>query len=228
MNKSKSRSGFYKVSGGLGASLRRMADTKASVSAICAGALLAGLGCAPIAASSEASAQTASLQRGPAPEAQWRAARLAQNLADAEIAHEAGESAKLAQLVNALKMSGLTPHDQNSADHVSQWSLASGGEAVPFRGRLLGPAYVRGELAPGEVWKSAQTFKSGEPSTLAVSHKGSGPVSLSVSDQSARRVCAEPGQKAPACRFTPLYTQRYSIELTNKGPGRAVYFLVFD
>lgn len=227
MNKLKSQSDFYKVSGVAKASLRLMGDKRTSATAICAGALLAGLGCAPIAATSEATPPSVAMEE-PSQTSQWRAARLAQSLADAETAYDAGEQTKLAQLVSALKMSGLAPHDQNAADHVSQWSLASGGEAIPFRGRLLGPAYVRGELAPGEVWKSAQTFKSGEPSTLAVSHKGSGPVSLSVSDQSARSVCKEPGQRAPACRFTPLYTQRYQIELTNKGPGRAVYFLVFD
>ncbi|UAB78390.1 hypothetical protein INR77_01175 [Erythrobacter sp. SCSIO 43205] len=200
-----------------------MGEKKTSVLAIGAGALLAGLGCAPLTPSLEAASQSQTAQT-----TEWRAARLAQALADAEAAHENGEQTRLAQLVSALTISGLAPRDEGSTDYVSQWSLATGGEAIPFRGRLLGPAYVRGELAPGEVWKSAQTFKSGEPSTLAVSHKGSGPVSLSVSDQSARSVCNAPGQKAPACRFTPLYTQRYSIELTNTGPGRAVYFLVFD
>jgi len=92
----------------------------------------------------------------------------------------------------------------------------------------LGPAYVRGELAPGAVWRSAQTFKSGEASTLAVSHKGSGPVRMNVRDSKAREICKPRLMQEPPCRFTPMFTQRYDIELRNEGTERAVYFLVFD
>lgn len=157
-----------------------------------------------------------------------RASRIARDLADAEEAYEGRENARLGQLVSALYASGLAPKHEDQGDMLGMWAMASGGEAKPYRGRLLGPAYVRGELAPGERWQSAQTFKSGEPSTLAVSHKGLGPISLSVSDARERSVCKKAGKGAPACRFTPLYTQRYSIELVNEGQGRAVYFLVFD
>lgn len=149
-------------------------------------------------------------------------------LAEAETAHEQGQDEALVQLVNSLRASGVSPRDENPVDLLETWSRSAGVEASPFRGRLLGPAYVRGELAPGEVWRSAQTFKSGVPSTLAVSHRGAGPVRIKVRDQSERPVCRPDASREPACRFTPLYTQRYEIELVNEGAGRAVYFLVFD
>lgn len=157
-----------------------------------------------------------------------RAAVVAGALAEAEAAFESGETERLEQLVSSLQASGTSPREEAQTDMVAQWSRTAGIALVPYRGRLLGPAYVRGELAPGESWRSAQTFKSGVPSTLAVSHKGAGPVRMTVSDQSERLVCAPERAREPACRFTPLYTQRYEIELVNQGPGRAVYYLVFD
>ncbi len=165
-------------------------------------------------------------------EAATRADRVAEALAQAEAAHDSGAHDQLSELIAALQASGAAPQGEGEADLVAQWSKSAGIESLPYRGRLLGPAYVRGELAPGESWRSAQTFKSGVPSTLAVSHRGAGPVRMRVSDQSEHLVCAANeaanGAAKPACRFTPLYTQRYDIELSNEGPGRAVYFLVFD
>jgi len=161
-----------------------------------------------------------------------RANRIARLLALAEDAYSSSERERLIELVNSLQASGLVPHDSVQVDPASDmlatWSRAAGVEGTPYRGRLLGPAYVRGELAPGGVWRSAQTFKSGQPSTLAVSHQGSGPVRIKVSDQSSRLVCNPQPSREPACRFTPMYTQRFDIELVNEGAGRAVYFLVFD
>lgn len=157
-----------------------------------------------------------------------RATRIAQRLALAEAAYEQGDAEALAHMIAALEAGGIQPHDAAAREALALWEQAAGGEATPFRGRLLGPAYVRGELGPGEVWRSAQTFKSGEASTLAVSHKGEGPVLMKVSDGKSRMVCRPVGGKAPACHFTPLFTQRYDIELRNEGSERAVYFLVFD
>lgn len=157
-----------------------------------------------------------------------RASEIAARLALAEAAYEAGDHAQLADLVAALNATGLTPHKPAGVDALATWQTAAGAPVAPFRGRLLGPAYVRGELAPGQIWSSAQTFKSGEATTLSVSHRGSGPVRMTVSDAKARSVCVPASAQEPACRFTPMFTQRYDIELKNEGDTRAVYFLVFD
>lgn len=226
-------SGSYKVLGADAVSLAGMNGRGFFLSALAAAGLLATAACAPNAGEGvvvAASDSPASTPQGSvtAP----RAMRLAQDLAAAETAHDLNDTSRLSELVGGLYASGIAPQDANvdgaSGDLLGKWAAASGGQAMPYRGRLLGPAYVRGELAAGEVWKSAQTFKSGVPSTLAVSHKGSGPVSISVSDQRSRRVCNAARSSAPSCRFTPMYTQRYSIELVNEGSERAVYFLVFD
>lgn len=164
----------------------------------------------------------------PIREAQTRADRIAAKLARAEAAYDAGDTALLSKLVTSLNANGVKPADEAQADQIALWRSAAGTSAPPFRGRLLGPAYVRGELAPGETWRSAQTFKSGEASTLSVSHKGRGPVRMTVSDAKARAVCTPGPPTTPPCRFTPIFTQRYDIELTNEGTQRAVYYLVFD
>lgn len=157
-----------------------------------------------------------------------RAQRTAMALAQAEAAYEAGEKDRLADLVAALSASGVKPMDKSEPNRIAMWQSAAGSTTPPFRGRLLGPAYVRGQLAPGETWRSAQTFKSGEASTLSVSHKGRGPIRMNVRDAKERAVCKPGGMKAPPCQFTPMFTQRYNIELTNEGAEDAVYFLVFD
>ena len=198
-----------------------------------AGVILASAACTPFSGGGSAATVQASVAAAPTSSASSissmpRASRLALDLADAEAAYDSREKVRLSKLLNGLYASGLAPKGDDQTDMLSMWASASGREAQPYRGRLLGPAYVRGELAPGERWTSAQTFKSGEPSTLAVSHKGAGPVSISVSDQRERSVCSTAGSTPPSCRFTPLYTQRYSIELVNEGTSRAVYFLVFD
>lgn len=214
-------------------SVQAMRGIKSALLATLAGGSLVSSACAPVAGTAlgGGSAAVGQTPVAAAPEtivSSHRAVRIAQSLAEAETAYDQDKRARLGQLVSGLYASGLAPLQEDNTDLLGMWAAASGEAIVPMRGRLLGPAYVRGELAPGEVWTSAQTFKSGEPSTLAVSHKGSGPVSISVNDQRSRSVCAAARSRAPSCRFTPLYTQRYSIELTNEGRERAVYFLVFD
>jgi hypothetical protein len=157
-----------------------------------------------------------------------RATLVAQRLAEAEAAFADGDRDRLVRVLAALDAGGVHPLDAAASAALAGWQQAAGGTATPFRGRLLGPAYVRGELGPGEVWRSSQTFISGETSTLSVSHQGEGPVRMQVSDGKARPICQPRKGAAGACRFTPLYTQRYNIELRNEGDARAVYFLVFD
>ena len=185
--------------------------------------------CASSPATTTATATSAPAQTiADAPKPATRAGMVAAKLAEAEEAFDAGDKAVLAELVAALKMSGVRTLEPAQSDQLAMWQNASGAPSTPYRGRLLGPAYVRGELAPGEIWRSAQTFKSGEASTLSVSHKGSGPIRMMVSDAKARAVCNPSTVTKPPCQFTPMFTQRYNIELTNEGSEDAVYFLVFD
>ncbi|MEM7702656.1 MAG: hypothetical protein AAF251_12015 [Pseudomonadota bacterium] len=193
----------------------------ATIATLCASAALAS-------ACASSGAKAPSTSAAIASDAATRAEAIAIRLARGEQAYEAGDKGTLTDVVTALTASRIKPLDESQTDTLAMWQAASGAKLPPFRGRLLGPAYVRGELAPGEVWRSAQTFKSGEASTLSVAHKGLGPVRMKVSDAKAREVCTQRPLKSLACRFTPMFTQRYEIELTNEGDGNAVYFLVFD
>lgn len=173
------------------------------------------------------SAQTAQTPQ-PKQHPTHRASQVAQALAQAETAYKQGAFDILGQIATSLNARGVKPYETGASDTIAMWHQAAGHTSPPMRGRLLGPAYVRGELEPGEVWRSAQTFKSGETSTLAISHEGAGPVHMKVSDGKAREVCVAHKGDGKPCRFTPLFTQRYDIELMNEGDERAVYFLVFD
>jgi len=203
-------------------SIRNVAAAVAC-SGLIAGCVSAGLPSANVDGALAAKASPKSTNQLPS-----RADKVAEKLAQAELAYDTGDKGRLTSLLAALNAIGVKPFGAAQGDTLAMWQSASGVEPEPFRGRLLGPAYVRGELAPGEVWRSAQTFKSGEASTLSVSHKGSGPVRMTVSDGKARAVCTPRRMKEPACQFTPMFTQRYDIELTNEGTEDAVYFLVFD
>ena len=193
----------------------------ASIATLYASAALAS---ACVSAGTDAPSTKATVASEPAS----RAEAIATRLAEGEQAYEVSDYDALANIVSALAAKRIRPLNASQTDTLAMWQAASGLQPPPFRGRLLGPAYVRGMLAPGEVWRSAQTFKSGEASTLSVSHKGLGPVRMKVRDAKAREVCSRRPTKSPACQFTPMFTQRYEIELTNEGDENAVYFLVFD
>lgn len=103
----------------------------------------------------------------------------------------------------------------------------------PFRGRVLGPAYQRGWLDAGATMTLQQQFMAGQRASIAavgtaigvVPGTAPGALTLTVTEPGEQPVCHE----APrACRWLPLYTQRYAITLRNPGTARVRYYLVLD
>ena len=98
----------------------------------------------------------------------------------------------------------------------------------PFRGRVLGPGYQQGWLDAGAETKLEQQFLAGQRATVAVAGtvgKGAAPLVLTVAEPGEAPVCRD---AARACRWLPLYTQRYAITLRNTGAARIRYHLVLD
>lgn len=98
----------------------------------------------------------------------------------------------------------------------------------PFRGRVLGPGYQQGWLDAGAEMKLEQQFLAGQRATVAVAGavgKGNAPLVLTVAEPGETPVCRD---AARACRWLPLYTQRYAITLRNTGAARVKYYLVLD
>ena len=101
-------------------------------------------------------------------------------------------------------------------------------DAPPLRGRALGPGYVRGMLDVGATASLDQLFLSGQATTIAASSTPRQAMRLRLFDAAGKLICDQSPADARDCRFTPVFTQRYRIELRNGGPQSAHYYLVVD
>lgn len=116
----------------------------------------------------------------------------------------------------ALDSLGVHPLDGSAHQRVA---------ATPFRGRVLGPAWQRGWLPAGGEARLEQQFMGGQRATIAVAGAPAAPLTLTVAEPGVEPVCRD----APrACRWLPLYTQRYAITLRNPGAARVRFYLVLD
>ncbi|HMN53808.1 MAG TPA: hypothetical protein PKC32_06405, partial [Sphingopyxis sp.] len=100
--------------------------------------------------------------------------------------------------------------------------------APPVRGRALGPGYVRGTLAPGAAGRMDQLFLSGQAATVAANSRPQKHLRLKIFDGAGQLVCDRSPAHVRDCRFTPVFTQRYRIEIANGGAATAHYYLVVD
>lgn len=155
----------------------------------------------------------------PATDAQAAAEALA--LADRSAARD--DATTLARALARLYALGVRAAEGQD-DVVQAWQASAGASTPPFRGRALGPAYRRGNLpADGEV-RLSQTFLSGQRASIAVSSPGRPVPGLSVTSASGRSVC----ESAAHCRWTPVFTERYEIVLSNPGKRASDYYLVVE
>ena len=187
----------------------------------CVAALLGA--CTPVA--------NAPLARSSSPAAsvaQDRSALVATDLAAADLAFEQGDTAALAPLLTRLRAQGAHPLDASDGDPVAQWEAATGTDEPPFRGRVLGPGYSRGRLAPGANAVLQQTFFSGQKTALSIGERNPATLRLRVFDSKSRLVCEHAPAHGKVCRFTPIFTQRYKIEIRNGGQRDAVYYLAVE
>ena len=185
-------------------------------------ALLCGLpGCSTDTALADRLVQTP-------PPATNATAQLALDLAEADDAFSAGDRQRLRTVLERLRTSGARALDEDAPDRLAQWSQAVGGDFVPFRGRALGPGYKRGTLSAGASTAIDQVFLAGRSAEISVGTRQSAPFRLRLYNAEGQMKCELDPARARACRFTPLFTQRYRIELRNGGRTQAVYFLAVD
>lgn len=164
-----------------------------------------------------------------APEAATSPAlRVAADLAVAEQAEAAGDTAALAAAVNRLRNRGAHALDPSAEAILARWSAAAGVDPAPLRGRALGPGFRRGTLAPQESRALEQLFLAGKPAEISLQSSSPRGLRLTLRDAKTRIVCNHDPAAGRSCRFTPIFSQRYGIEIANGGQGDASYFLVFD
>lgn len=147
-------------------------------------------------------------------------------LADAEAAQ--GEPERLGAILAALDAFGARPM-AGEADPVVAWrSRAELPKTPPYRGRVLGPAYKAGMLNPGATVRLPQLFDGGRSARVAVATPGQAGLDFTVLDGEAKPVCPPAKARTRECMWTPLFSGRFEIVLTNPSNNAAGYYLVID
>lgn len=146
-------------------------------------------------------------------------------LATAELARDASERAPLIDRLNAMNVKLA---EGGEDDPLSVWRSehqAEGG--TPYRGRTLGPAYRRARVAPGASLTIDQIFYAGERAQIAAQASSGGNVALAIHNPRNEAVCAKSLAPSANCNWLPIFTERFSIELENRGSQPASVYIVF-
>lgn len=147
-------------------------------------------------------------------------------LADADAAQS--DPKRLGTLLAALDAFGARPM-AGEADPVTAWrSKAEMPQTPPYRGRVLGPAYKAGMLNPGATVRLPQLFDGGRSARVAVATPGQAGLDFTVLDGEAKPVCPPAKARTRECMWTPLFSGRFEIVLTNPSSNAAGYYLVID
>lgn len=157
-----------------------------------------------------------------------RAERVAEALVLAEHAERTQDRAALAQAAARLERLGARPETTADEAAMQRWLASLPADALPMRGRALGPAYRAAALAAGATAQLNQTFLGGRSAQIVLRVTRGPTPELLVRDQSDRQVCKPVADDPLKCRWVPLYTQRHSIDIVNNGPQMSEFYIVFD
>ncbi|WP_120076765.1 hypothetical protein [Aurantiacibacter odishensis] len=172
-------------------------------------------------------------QAGPAAPAEAGIERVAETLVRGHKALASNGSAQvLADASTRLQDLGAKPADDNEADRARDWLAEARKrgletETAPFRGRVLGPAYRSGSLAPGEASETSQLFLAGEQAEVVAIPVESTTLQLEIVEGEGQRNCTPPPTSARSvCRWIPIFTSRYQIRVRNIGERPSAFYLV--
>ena len=157
-----------------------------------------------------------------------RAQQLADALVVAESAAASGDNATLTRALATIERLGGRPLEGASDDPVASWRSNAVLTEPPMRGRPLGPGYRSGRIRAGGSESFAQLFLSGTGASIALSAPNGGRVAMRVIDPQAKTVCKGEANHGGTCRWVPLFTQRYTIEVANLSNEDVRYFLVVE
>jgi hypothetical protein len=144
------------------------------------------------------------------------------------LADSARSAEQRAPLLDRLDALNVRLADGATDDPLAGWRSAHGvNEAAPWRGRTLGPAYRRAQVAAGASLRIEQVFYAGQRAEIAAQASSGGQVALKIANPRAQAVCAQQLSPRGTCNFLPIYTERFSIELENTGNSSASVYIVF-
>ena len=144
-------------------------------------------------------------------------------------AESAADAEARAPMIARLDALGVAALPEVGEDPLADWRreyVAPAGEV--FRGRTLGPGYRRAQLAAGQRVVIDQIFYAGERANMAAQTRSGQQVDLHVANAKAQKVCEAQLSPNASCRWLPIFTERFSITLTNRGTTPASVYLVFD
>lgn len=134
-----------------------------------------------------------------------------------------GNPEKTAKAAYALSALGAHPLDA-AADPVAGW----GGKAqVPYRERVLGPAYLNVALEPGKHYALEQSFLAGRRARVAAFPTSPTRFQLLVNDGERDRSC-DVRQGTANCDWVPVFTGRVRVNLLNAGKKPAKFVIVMQ
>ncbi|MFC3100060.1 hypothetical protein [Altererythrobacter lauratis] len=132
-----------------------------------------------------------------------------------------------APLIERLDAMNVRLADGAPDDPLGEWrSQHQADESNPWRGRTLGPAYRRASLAAGQRVRIEQIFYAGQRAQIAAQASGGGQVAIAIANPRAEAVCQKQLSPNASCDWLPIYTERFSIELENRGRDNASVYIV--
>lgn len=190
------------------------------------GALVLLAGCTPHNAPHIAAAPPPATPQAPSE-------RVAEALKSGHVAHATGGPASvLAQVAHELGSLGAKPAPEEAADLADIWLAEARNrgfidDRAPFRGRILGPAYRTGRLAPGQTSETSQLFLAGKQAEVVAIPVEDTNLQLEIIEVEGQRSCTPPPTTARSvCRWIPIFTSRYRIRVRNRGNRPSDYYLV--
>lgn len=146
-------------------------------------------------------------------------------LAAAEAAPDASSRAAIIERLDALN---VRPAADEAEDPLGRWRSEHVTQGTtPWRGRALGPAYRRARVEPGQKLRIEQVFLAGQRAEIAAQTSGGGQVALAVAGPRSEAICERNLAPSGRCNWLPIFTERFSIELENRGNRTASVYIVF-
>lgn len=153
--------------------------------------------------------------------------QIAALLEQADDAGRRGDVAALGTVLAKLDAMAATPQGEHAGRMMEEWRALAPDAAPPLRGRALGPAFRTGRIAPAQAEIFEQTFLAGKRAAIVASTPSDAVLALQVSRADAAPVCHETARQS-RCSWTPVFTGRYAIRISNPGREARRYFLVIE
>lgn len=134
-----------------------------------------------------------------------------------------GHAEATAAAASTLAALGAHPLE-GSPDLAQAWR---GAASVPYRERVLGPAYLNVTLQPGGRYALEQAFLAGRRARVAAFATRPTPFQLQVDDGDRERSCGL-REGTAHCDWVPVFTGRVRVNLMNAGKRPAKFVIVMQ